>query len=195
MRCRQRFKTLRSTSTRLSMLSLIRQPNWESLCVYPVGLSVGNTQGEVGSTLIYSIVPNILVPDMAGPQGPGIFGGSDSGADPGVAVWGFWLQTGPHWSQLSWYLHTKTTDVRSIEKNFPQAHFQQTRSAGSMAERLTTNQEVPGSTPGWIDSSFAFSFLEFCFARMLTRSFVVSCDLSRSAFCFRARICCFALPA
>lgn len=24
------------------------------------------------------------------------------------------------------------------------------RSAGSMAERLTTNQEVPGSTPGWI---------------------------------------------
>ena len=23
-------------------------------------------------------------------------------------------------------------------------------SAGSMAERLTTNQEVPGSTPGWI---------------------------------------------
>ena len=25
------------------------------------------------------------------------------------------------------------------------------RSAGSMAERLTTNQEVPGSTPGWID--------------------------------------------
>ncbi|KAK1779429.1 hypothetical protein QBC45DRAFT_138072 [Copromyces sp. CBS 386.78] len=26
-----------------------------------------------------------------------------------------------------------------------------TRSAGSMAERLTTNQEVPGSTPGWIE--------------------------------------------
>ena len=28
-----------------------------------------------------------------------------------------------------------------------------TRSAGSMAERLTTNQEVPGSTPGWIVTS------------------------------------------
>src|SRR5687768_3051140 len=27
----------------------------------------------------------------------------------------------------------------------------QQRSAGSMAERLTTNQEVPGSTPGWIE--------------------------------------------
>ena len=28
------------------------------------------------------------------------------------------------------------------------------RSAGSMAERLTTNQEVPGSTPGWIGRYF-----------------------------------------
>lgn len=36
------------------------------------------------------------------------------------------------------------------------------RSAGSMAERLTTNQEVPGSTPGWI-----VSFC--CFGQMSTR--------------------------
>ena len=31
----------------------------------------------------------------------------------------------------------------------PSPHLKE-RSAGSMAERLTTNQEVPGSTPGWI---------------------------------------------
>ncbi len=30
------------------------------------------------------------------------------------------------------------------------------RSAGSMAERLTTNQEVPGSTPGWIETISPF---------------------------------------
>ncbi len=30
-----------------------------------------------------------------------------------------------------------------------------------MAERLTTNQEVPGSTPGWIDS-FGLLAKPFC---------------------------------
>ena len=37
-----------------------------------------------------------------------------------------------------------------------------------MAERLTTNQEVPGSTPGWIDYFFDISFCQ------LDKSFFLS---------------------
>ena len=39
------------------------------------------------------------------------------------------------------------TDMTRIDAK---SHINKIWSAGSMAERLTTNQEVPGSTPGWI---------------------------------------------
>ena len=43
-----------------------------------------------------------------------------------------------------------------------------------MAERLTTNQEVPGSTPGWIDS-FWHSCVVFVFLFLVVDSTQVSC--------------------
>ena len=52
-----------------------------------------------------------------------------------------------------------------------------TRSAGSMAERLTTNQEVPGSTPGWIELSFLLRISNTEMLHLLFYSFFLHCIL------------------
>lgn len=111
MHWQQRFAAMRSTSTRWSMLSLIRLTQLKNICIYPGEIGIKNTRKAMSDRFWLLDHAEYFPPDLADPRGPGIFGGSDSGADPGVAVWGFGSRRGPHYPQNLLCLHTKTKDI------------------------------------------------------------------------------------